>query len=242
MNVELIPSIMHDKGWCNGERLMQIWFERPPNAVPKAGAPETATIRLDSWALTFSRCREAYEGIIRNRAWRCPEARKNLGHWLANNRKLSQQRICFGDLNRPVSALDRDFIYQVPVGSLTDPLDDMFAALGKFNLRIVLAGSISGLTIPSPVNRTSRYQVQIDRVGVYIYDSYDFNGFQLLGFWSELCRDVARGPTGDYEAVYNSTFREWREKNKKGGDFLVFSDLKVIPLNPPDTFELPPNI
>jgi hypothetical protein len=36
--------------------------------------------------------------------------------------------------------------------------------------------------------------------------------------------------------VGNLAFREWRQRNSRGGDFLVFSDIKRVSLNPPDEF------
>ncbi len=39
-------------------------------------------------------------------------------------------------------------------------------------------------------------------------------------------------------SVSNEEFRDWRTQNGRGGDFLVFSDVKRMVLNPPDTFYL----
>jgi hypothetical protein len=36
--------------------------------------------------------------------------------------------------------------------------------------------------------------------------------------------------------VSNADFRRWREQNQKGGDFMIFSDLKVIKLASPEVF------
>jgi hypothetical protein len=39
--------------------------------------------------------------------------------------------------------------------------------------------------------------------------------------------------------VTNETFRKWRQKHKKGGDFKVFSDIKFERLNPAENqFEI----
>jgi hypothetical protein len=39
--------------------------------------------------------------------------------------------------------------------------------------------------------------------------------------------------------VWNSTYRDWRSKNGRGGDFLVYSDMKILRRDPPDTFMFP---
>jgi hypothetical protein len=36
--------------------------------------------------------------------------------------------------------------------------------------------------------------------------------------------------------VTNGDFRDWRAQNGHGGDFLVFSDMAITTLSPPDTF------
>jgi hypothetical protein len=65
--------------------------------------------------------------------------------------------------------------------------------------------------------------VTVAEVGIYVKDSFDFNDDQFLGFWGY--RDT---PTN------NSDFREWRDQNNAGGDFLVFSDIKRTRLATPD--------
>lgn len=40
------------------------------------------------------------------------------------------------------------------------------------------------------------------------------------------------------QAVGNADIRAWRNANRKGGDFVVFSNLKVLVLAKPDTFTL----
>jgi Family of unknown function (DUF6402) len=66
-------------------------------------------------------------------------------------------------------------------------------------------------------------QIVINEIGIYVKDSFDFNGDQFLGVWGY--RD---------DPINNSDFRQWRNDNHLGGDFQVFSDVKRIKLNPPD--------
>ena len=86
-------------------------------------------------------------------------------------------------------------------------------------------------------------------VGVYIRDSFDFEGNQPLGCWSDgqpmmfspvLLPGTAGGmvfvPELMLTPVGNRDFREWRQRTGKGGDFLVFSDVKRVTLTPPDEF------
>jgi hypothetical protein len=81
-------------------------------------------------------------------------------------------------------------------------------------------------------------RITIRRVGTYIYDKYDFEGDQPLGYWNFKTGDVTKDPIAwGYTKVSNSDFRAWRDKNKKGGDFWVYSDIKINNLTPPVSFE-----
>lgn len=125
----------------------------------------------------------------------------------------------------------------------------MFAALANFNLNFVTQGTVERLP---DVDGKPRYKVTLDQVGIYVKDSYDFNDdavwykpwswpSQPLGFWSCVDQDASKDGgkmfDSNYKYVTNEDFREWRDQygNGKGGDFLVFSDIKVLTLY--DTFE-----
>jgi len=245
VDITLIPGIMRRRGWRNGARLMEIWFSRPANAVPERGVPETATIWMDRWALTFRRASTVYQEIVSSRVWCNETARNDLGSMLRRQGRLTSQRTTFGDLSRPVPTLDRDFISQHSVGGLTDPLDDMYAALGRFLFRTVVQGSV--VPTPTPVPSMTvrarprstyfRHTVNIEQVGIYVWDSYDYNGLQPLGYWS--ASDVSRIPLPGYELVTNGDYRQWRARHGRGGDFIVYSDVKILRRNPPDTFLVP---
>ncbi|MDR1661163.1 MAG: DUF6402 family protein [Azoarcus sp.] len=123
------------------------------------------------------------------------------------------------------------------------PTDDV-AALANFNFHFVTQGTVERLP---DVDGKARYKVTLDRVGIYVQDSYDFNDnpasrnpktwvSQPLGYWDCAEMDVFKTPGFGAYYVDNDDFREWRDKygNGKGGDYLVFSDIKVINVN--DTF------
>ena len=248
MDVTLIPGVMRRKGWLNGARLQDIWFSRGSNPDPQTGVPDTTTIKLDSWALSFPRCAGVFANIVQQKLWVSHESQRWLCNKLLDRGLFQSQKTTFGDLTRPVPQVNGDYIHMSGVGSMTDPLDDMYAALGRFNFRVAVSGSVVPAgTIPMPpgASMTSRsrpgslpqHSVQIEKVGIYIVDSFDFNGHQFLGFWSPW--DVSRAPITTYEAVWNSTYRDWRARNRKGGDFMVFSDIKILRRDPPDTFMFP---
>jgi hypothetical protein len=82
--------------------------------------------------------------------------------------------------------------------------------------------------------------VYINEVGVYAMDSYDFNDgpdswiSQPLGIWDVKAGEARLRPPGEY--VNNKTFQEFRSKTGRGGDFMIYSDVKVVKLPSPEYF------
>lgn len=94
----------------------------------------------------------------------------------------------------------------------------------------------------SKISNTNRdvYKVLITKVGVYMKDTYEFVGRQYLGHWN--CSGVGIQPLSaitntstipgynfkleSSTAIGNDDFNKYRKENKKGGDMLLFSDVK----------------
>jgi hypothetical protein len=147
---------------------------------------------------------------------------------------LGKQRKPFGNLDAPVPNQDRDYVQQRAVSYYFSEMrkpNDMAVALGRFNLRCLVAGEI----VPNP-NRPE-YMIVIKELGVYVRDSFDFNGDQPLGYW-RANPPYASGvePALNVVELSNFSYRKWRSANGEGGDFLVFSNLKRVPLNTPFRF------
>ena len=142
--------------------------------------------------------------------------------------------------------LDAEYINYRVVGFDFADLDDLSAALGNFAFRVVVAGTIATVVSPPPAGLPQKapppappkLRITTTDVGVYIRDSYDFNGTQFLGFWNEKDGAVSGSNPLVGDAVSNDDFRKWRAKNGKGGDFLVYSDLQTTHLTSPDSFEV----
>ena len=108
-------------------------------------------------------------------------------------------------------------------------LDSMVAALGNFSIYVSpIAGEAS--------LEQGRTKIRLDKVGFHVMDSFDFEGSQSLGYWDEDANRVETGFFFGGTSVSNESFREWRARDKKGGDFLVYSDVKIVTLNPPSVF------
>jgi len=74
---------MRKHGWGNGAKLMETWFSGPSAIAPAYGWPDTATIRMDSWVLTFPRARSVYDRLMRERIWANPDAQREIAAMLS---------------------------------------------------------------------------------------------------------------------------------------------------------------
>src|SRR5262249_50748579 len=69
VDITRIPPIMRRHNCLNGARLQDVWFAGPANSDPARGTPDTTTIRMDTWALTFQRARDVYNNLVRDKIW-----------------------------------------------------------------------------------------------------------------------------------------------------------------------------
>jgi hypothetical protein len=254
-----IPDIMDHLGWTNGEALMRKWFSDPANDDPEKGIPDISTIKID-WVLGYDRAREVYDKAINDKVWMNGPAQNKIIDKLIIKQGIQLPtmlgiKVAFGNAGAGITSAalmqqfndDYQFQYrEVNSNSILDPLDDLFAALGNFNFNFVTQGTVEYLG--KNANGKDAYKVTLTQVGIYVRDSYDFNDAsadwhnpktwvsQPLGYWDCAERNASRTPGPGAYYVNNEDFRKWRDNygNGKGGDFLVFSDIKVINVN--DTF------
>jgi hypothetical protein len=262
--VQDVPELMQNKmNWPVSALLMRRWFNGAKYIMTdaqKSGTSQqcfspqildTTDVKID-WALRFDRVRKASVTLLHK--WRDPKAIELLKTRVQSaSPNYSQQPWRFGDLTQPAPVIDGTCQIQFVVfGSLTDPPDDMRGAIGVGTLKLAVSGIVS---VQSGARR-----IAIDMLGIYLRDTYDFNGSQFLGLWNENGLDtsnideglayldlssyrdmpVDRGTDKIYPGVDNITyqvnnrvFNEWREKNDKGGDYFVFSEIKRYPISPP---------
>jgi hypothetical protein len=125
-------------------------------------------------------------------------------------------------------------------------IDDLAAALGRFAM-FVIPKAFAKLV-------GEDVQVAILELGVYVRDSFDFEGDQPLGKWrlpdkvEVTAEDLSVEKHGALrsmcpdEWVYMSNwiYRLYREdRGDEGGDFLVYSTLKRVPQEPILGFTFP---
>lgn len=224
-----IPKVMRKKNWTRGAQLMETWLSRPPAIAPGYGTPVTDVIKM-IWALGFVRANDVWHSILEDKAWTEDYARTELGGVLLRTGYLRGQYAAkpFGDLTQPAVEVHKTHIDYFNVGYAMSRegspiVDDMTAALGNFAFWMAVAGTIES------IQPNVSYKVTVEEIGVYVKDSYDFNGDQYLGAWSDDDFSLLGNP--DTDGIYNDTFRDFRDKSGRGGDFLVFSDVLRFPLD-----------
>ena len=118
----------------------------------------------------------------------------------------------------------------------TDELDDVYGALGQFLIKVAFTRA------STYVDSMGFSVLQIDEIGLYARDTYEFHGDNLLGYWSNegvvkpsLTNIDGHKPFEDrngirYWRVMDSDFNEYRRIYKRGRDFMVFSTVERHPV------------
>jgi hypothetical protein len=246
MDITKIPGIMRHHNWTNGARLMESWFSRPVAVKPGYGSPPEY-VKMD-WALGYPEGKKIYNEIINNKVWSNEAARREVRKMLEKQNLLKPGTCAaFGDLSKDAAELDEVAVnfrstsgyyggyYSGMYGyyDAYEDLTDLTAALGRFVMKVAIAGSVE-----AHESLPGKYKVTVGEIGVFIRDSYDFEGDQHLGYWDPDDNSVSVVNFLSGDKVTNESFRDWRASNGKGGDFLVFSDVKRTILPTPDVFNV----
>ena len=246
-----LPGVMRNMGWVVAPKLMERWFQgdafvlhedlrdtyddSPLFMPPEHYDDENVTM---DWALQFDRFAEAYGSILTDYATEAStillEDRLKRCGWPATSPKLGNTSMTARELNATCQ------IQTVPCGKLTDTIDDFYGAIGRGMVQLAVVGHVHRGKIGE--------LFIIDKVGLYLKDCYEFETLvQFLGAWTKtkalgkaemLSRlAAAASPVGTQILklnepafhVFNHHFREYREKHGKGGDFVIYSDVKWLP-------------
>ena len=231
--------------WEQGALLQDIWFSNSSHtASPIApdlfdfsnvAPPDQTGIRID-WILQDSvdadgRARKAFahlQSLIREdnpdvREFIERHVNQGFAETAENTVELGAVGWSAGEQARAFHA-QRVAFSSVVTQLATTPIDPLIGSLGSFNFYAVPVG-VARRKVDGTVS------VEIGNVVVYVLDSYDFEGEQALGCFEEpdeISRDALAGTV-----IWNADYRNWRnspEAQNKGGDFLVMSDAKTMPL------------
>ncbi len=238
LNLFDIPQVMREKKLIKGAEMMEHWFLGKPFSMPtawKAPPPKTVdprmipaihideTIITMQWALGFARALAAYSEL-KSAVYGNGEggqssqeaSKRELFNCLKADGKFTKkvERFGFGSgkMLHKTAHVNTRLVGSNNWEKLSDPLDDLYCALGVFGMHVVASGTV---TPPDPKVGNGTYQVKIVKLGFYIKDTYDFNGDQPLGLWTS--EGAYKLPVPGRVLLENKSFRDWRARFKHGG-------------------------
>jgi hypothetical protein len=204
-----------------------------------------------SWILSFGRAKTVYDKLVKDQIWQNAAAQKEIvtmlrakgllagttprtfGNFSASVDQQHADNVnfrAFKDGDYDTNYLGAYYGYYSYYGY--NSMDGLTAALGRFTFYTLVSGTVT----PVKNGATTSYQITITEAAVYVRDSYDFEGFQPLGFWDDSDNSVSPTNFLSGDSVTNGSFRDWRKKNGRGGDYLIYTNLVRIPLAKPFTF------
>ncbi|GKT02348.1 DUF6402 family protein [Acidovorax sp. SUPP3434] len=260
-----IPNVMRSRlGWSVASNLMERWFNGAAYQLTpevKASADGHRLSQLPSsqleehlvrmqWALGFARVQAAVARL--QATWASPAGLAMLKRRVGD--QIGVQK-CWrlGNLALPAKLLENTCQVNFLVfGQWSDPMDDFYGAMGEAQLKVAVSAIVTS-------HGRGRVDVEVDELGFYLRDAYDFNDSrafisQPLGCWGfngmecgvrtqwnvpieDMTVDESPSSVqGRKYVVQNQDFRRWREKNHRGGDFMVLSNVHRIKLPFPQKF------
>lgn len=203
------------------------------------------------WLKQFERVQQAEAILLKS--LNTPNAQNILAEKIRKNRDiqtllLNKAPIDINNNPQMPIELHSDWQFQfTQVGYRFSQMDDLYGALGNFMLCAAVTKARLDILRPGVA------RLSISEIGLYARDTFDFNDKQYLGHWSEYGFGLHIFATannfnkwdwdlpdwrmpgwhpklGWTKPVHNSDFQTYRQWTKCGGDLLLFSDVKTIPV------------
>lgn len=234
IDVTKIPAVMRFNGWNGGAAMLDEWLRRS-SAIKPAYSTPNMLVTMDS-VLKFKRAKDVYDKAVSEKVWVNDAARRQLVERLRSRGIFGRKCAKFGDFSKPASVADANYV-NFRVVEMGTTLDDLSATLGNFTFHFAVEADID----MTPASAPGKVKIEVTKAGIYVVDSFDFNDLpgedQFLGYWDTGDNSVSYWNALSGDGVYNSSFRDWRTSTHMGGDFMVYSDIKVIDMTPPFVFE-----
>ncbi len=253
--VQYIPGIMRSLGWKKGASIQDEWFKRVASEDASANNPNTSIISM-SWVLKYERAKTIHDIIVNQKRWVNSAGKRALIQEIKrmkdDNIKIPSSEgttTSFGVFddrivnykNSQIPLFDKyhyqEIAFMENAYSATDEdLDDLYAALANFVFRMSSGGTIT--------RKKDHFLIRITKVATYVRDSFNFidEGWnnimsQPLGYWNIKEKKASTSSKKGFRYINNGSYNTYRKEFGKGGDFLVFSNLKYINTN--DEFKVP---
>lgn len=247
-----IPGAMDAMGWKVSAQMMRRWFATKPAwempqdwrrgddidylALPPSQVDDQI-IKM-KWVLGFDRVVPVFEDLHQN--WNNKPGLNELKTKLEIAGWDPGKTIKIGQNLKSAKSLDLTCqVNSRAFGEYVDTLDDFYGAIFKATLKLAVVGKASRSLF------SKRDIFEIEKIGVYVRDTYDFNvgwfedAFVGLGIWSKK-RMLSKIEMTAYKLTKlpelvnvfpgfvparNGDFRRWQKQRNEGGDYFVFSDV-----------------
>ena len=237
-----IPSFMKSLSppWNVAASVMEEWFNRSETGNKLLTQPNLDIIKM-SWLLSFNSAFQIYSAMLTDEVWCNEPAKKELWKQIKKSPitlpKVIDDEKSFNFLNEKI-VLDssknaymtiadvyhhQSRPFEVDWREIEDKdLNDLLGALGKFDFRIASAGKIKKIE--------KGFEITITRIGVFIRDQYDFIDESIknqpLGRWDVKNKTPHRHSSSTTFTLYNSDYLNYSQETGKGGDYILYSDIK----------------
>jgi hypothetical protein len=253
-----IPKAMDNMGWKVSAQMMRRWFAtKPAWAMPEpwrvgkninylalpASQVEDQIIKM-KWVLGFDRVVPVFEDLCQN--WNNEAGIVALRTRLATAGWQPGKTFNLGRGFKRAKELDLSCqVNWRKFGDYTDTLDDLYGAIFKATFKLAVIGKASRSIF------SKRDLFEVEKIAVYVRDTYDFNVDLFedaafgLGIWGKR-RMLSKKEMMTYKVTHlaalanvfpgfvparNGDFRRWQNDRNEGGDFFVFSDVMWMPPN-----------
>jgi len=210
-------------GWHYLRDMFYKWLAGKANDVPQNN-PNPFWVDID-WVLSYFP--EEFLSVNFPNAAKNEKAIISLNNILAREGYFEKQNNEFDFVNNLWQEWERYYYQRVDIEEYQLVGIGIIAALETFTFRFLPKGKIEYLD-------ENKYKIIVEQVAVFVHDVFNFEGdanllFDTLGCWSCEEKDVSIVPKNDtYKKMSNAKFRDFREHNKIGNDFLVLSKLKEL--------------
>jgi Family of unknown function (DUF6402) len=243
--VEDIRHIMRNTGWPIAAGVQERWFageERIADISASADGfdfsgegrfLDTSLVKMD-WVIQNAPLASGTQGAINKLIDPTRYTGEGISDKIRDNiiefrKKFKGGKIPLSDIRQRGEPLFVQSVLQ-DATKFGNPINEVYATVGKVGIYSLPLGFARRLA-------RGTYEVTLQGVGIVLFDSFDFEGEQPLGCWGRWSYGPVPIP-GLTTCVWNSDFQRYRKIKKRGGDFMIQSDVKQYSFAKPVTFLL----
>lgn len=216
-------------GWDLLQEAMEKWLSKPGYCIRDKfdnGGQEPSMVEWD-WLMQYVRFQDGAGEIMQRSYLFSQAARQSLARILEKTNAFDVpydgKYHSFDHTDLPLDKLRAHAFQGYPLPNwypawMSGIKPDGLVVLAKLTIYAVAKGFIR-------VNEMGARLVCVESVGLFIHDGWDFSGEQWLGRWNCENKTFSIPPFGI--SLYNTDFREFRERTGYGCDFRVMNKPKL---------------